>query len=656
MYSSPASARAAGVFNYTMTPPVTAQPTPGSTPGTVGSPNAGSIPVANPSTPGAIPIAKPAVPSLPGFTPGAPQFFGPGTPANRAPGLTPGTVPMSYNPLAAYTGPSPTALLQQNPNLAPTIIGGGANLGVMTDRLGNKIYAPGMPPPGFASGGLAQATAAQNEANLADEDDDGISLPNPAAPSAQTSPTGAQAMLAALPKTQVSTKSSPTSASVKRTSKAMLTDKMGQPKGMAMEMEQLSAAKTPAPEGKEPESARSQMEALAMAYKLREREALDTAKGLMKATFSRPSLERPSLLKGKLTKKRFADGGEAKKAEEVEGQDGPSASKLLRRLGLAVARGVPQAVTGLVDLAALPLTATGRMKAEDVVGTTDYLTKKGLLPKPQEGLASETAELLSSMASPGGAAKAAMLGIMGPKGIIEAARRSTAFKGRGLSAEPEKFSAKEMMDALREQGIDVERTWLRGKKDPQIDFIKPRSYEYLEALYEHQKRPDAIEQALRDSNRSMRVVGSPGSTLSRQSDDRSVTKFNTKGGVWLTDSPSIAQTYTGEKGYVIPVLTPKPDVVLNAKGEQWSDFYRKDKDWKEAFADPKVRLVEVRNIIDAGPHWNRMISQDASEEELRALLTATNLFAKKPFEQRVVSKLTGEPFPFKHGGAVSHAV
>ena len=174
-------------------------------------------------------------------------------------------------------------------------------------------------PQKFALGGdLAQATAAQNAANLADEADEGISLPNPAAASSDATPTGAQAMLASLPKTQVSTKSSPTSASVKRTSKAMLTDKMGQAKGMAMEMEQLSAAKAPAPENKEPESARAQMEALALAYKLREREALDTAKGLMRATFSRPSLEKPSLLKGKLTKKRFADGGEAKKARGGE--------------------------------------------------------------------------------------------------------------------------------------------------------------------------------------------------------------------------------------------------------------------------------------------------------------------------------------------------
>jgi hypothetical protein len=420
---------------------------------------------------------------------------------------------------------------------------------------------------------------------------------------------------------------------------------------MAMELEQLSAAKTPAPEAKEAESARSQMEALALAYRLREKEATDTAKGLMKATFGRPTLEKPSLLKGKLTKKRFADGGEAKKAEEVEGSDGPSASALLRRLGLAVARGVPQAVTGLVDLAALPLTATGRMKAEDVVGTTDYLTKRGLLPKPQEGLASESAELLSSMASPGGAAKAAMLGMLGPKGLIEAARRSKAFKGPGMTVPEEKFSSQEMLKMLEEQGIDTSRTWLRGKKE---DLGRPEwqlDYDTLEYLYNYQKRPDAVEAAMRDSRRSQALQGR---TLSRQPEDRSVTKFNTKGGVWLTDSPSVAQTYTGERGYVIPVYAPKPDVRLDAKGEQWGDFYRKDKDWKEAFADPKVRLVEVRNIIDAGPHWSRMTSENPSEEELRALLTATNLFAKKPFDKRVVNKLTGEPFPFKHGGAVKH--
>jgi len=154
---------------------------------------------------------------------------------------------------------------------------------------------------------------------------------------------------------------------------------------------------------------------------------------------------------------------------------------------------------------------------------------------------------------------------------------------------------------------------------------------------------------MRDSRRSQ---ASAGRSLSRQSGDRDVTKFNTKGGVWLTESPSLAQTYTGDMGYVIPVYAPKPDAVLDAKGEQWTDFYRKDKGWQEAFADPNVRLVEVRNVLDAGPHWSSMISPEASEEELRALLTATNLFAKKPFDKRVVNKMTGEPYEYKHGGAV----
>lgn len=70
-------------------------------------------------------------------------------------------------------------------------------------------------------------------------------------------------------------------------------------------------------------------------------------------------------------------------------------SKKLAQLLKAVARGAPQAVTGLVDLAALPLTATGMIDSKDVFGSTDYLTKKGLLPQPQPGLGNQTAELLA---------------------------------------------------------------------------------------------------------------------------------------------------------------------------------------------------------------------------------------------------------------------
>jgi predicted GNAT family N-acyltransferase len=93
----------------------------------------------------------------------------------------------------------------------------------------------------------------------------------------------------------------------------------------------------------------------------------------------------------------------------------------LRKLGLAAARGVPQLATGFVDLAALPFTMTGVMKPEQAVGSTAYLTSKGLLPPPQEGLLSETTELVSSSVNPAAAAKT--VGLIGAtkagKGIME---------------------------------------------------------------------------------------------------------------------------------------------------------------------------------------------------------------------------------------------
>jgi hypothetical protein len=83
----------------------------------------------------------------------------------------------------------------------------------------------------------------------------------------------------------------------------------------------------------------------------------------------------------------------------------------LRKLGLATARGVPQLATGFVDLAALPFTATGMLRPEQVFGSTDYLTFKGLLPPPQKGLLGETTELVSSALNPAGAAKT--IGLLG---------------------------------------------------------------------------------------------------------------------------------------------------------------------------------------------------------------------------------------------------
>lgn len=74
-------------------------------------------------------------------------------------------------------------------------------------------------------------------------------------------------------------------------------------------------------------------------------------------------------------------------------------------LGRSVARGVPQAVTGFVDLAALPFTLSGLLDPKNVVGSTDYLTARGFLPQPSQNLLGQTTELLSSAVTPAGVAK-----------------------------------------------------------------------------------------------------------------------------------------------------------------------------------------------------------------------------------------------------------
>jgi predicted GNAT family acetyltransferase len=100
----------------------------------------------------------------------------------------------------------------------------------------------------------------------------------------------------------------------------------------------------------------------------------------------------------------------------------------LRSLGLSAARGIPQLATGFVDLAALPFTATGLLKPEQAVGSTAYLTSKGLLPPEQQGLLNQTTELVSGAMNPAGAAKT--IGLLGAtkasKEAMDAIRKMSA--------------------------------------------------------------------------------------------------------------------------------------------------------------------------------------------------------------------------------------
>jgi hypothetical protein len=61
----------------------------------------------------------------------------------------------------------------------------------------------------------------------------------------------------------------------------------------------------------------------------------------------------------------------------------------------SIARGAPQAVTGFVDLAGLPFTASGLLDPRQVVGSTAYLTERGLLPQPSQSLLGQTTEAIS---------------------------------------------------------------------------------------------------------------------------------------------------------------------------------------------------------------------------------------------------------------------
>lgn len=123
-----------------------------------GTPTGTTQPIA--STPGAVTnVTRPtgptqALPGVPGatFTPGQPQFFG------NVPGaMLPGTLPFSYNPIQAYQGPMVGQMLARNPNLSPTVLGGPQALGYYTDRLGNRILAPGGALMSFAKGGEARS-------------------------------------------------------------------------------------------------------------------------------------------------------------------------------------------------------------------------------------------------------------------------------------------------------------------------------------------------------------------------------------------------------------------------------------------------------------------------------------------------------------------
>ncbi len=274
----------------------------------------GGINITGPASPifGSSPISRGGAATNPN------SYFGLSQPSN--PGISAGTTALGPADLPMAGAMNTMNAIGQSKNLSPTMLGGAQNAGFFTDRLGNRIVAPGMvptyginPPPGFAKGGDVSMAdiLAMNTETLSDEKPEEVINTNPVGT--------AQQMLADL---QGAGKASPTRQAIKRV-KTSGGGGASADKGMQMSYEDLAkgdlgAMKDYTPKARDTESARSQMEELARVYQMKIRAAQNKARGLMADTMGAPTLEQPTLTKGTLTKKRFQKGGEAKKARGGE--------------------------------------------------------------------------------------------------------------------------------------------------------------------------------------------------------------------------------------------------------------------------------------------------------------------------------------------------
>lgn len=172
---------------------------------------------------------------------------------------------------SAPMGQSAQQLLAQQPNLTPGMLGGMQNAGVMTDRLGNRIFAP---VAGFADGGEVQEPVEQQEDMQESE---------------------ARQMLANL-------------SAKHRASRG------GAEAPKTMTMTVAAVPEMMAQEKAQPKTAKAELLALASQMEQQKKAHMDAAKGLRRGTLMAATLEKPSLTKEKMSVKRFAKGGAARTA------------------------------------------------------------------------------------------------------------------------------------------------------------------------------------------------------------------------------------------------------------------------------------------------------------------------------------------------------
>lgn len=214
----------------------------------------------------------------------------------------------------------------------------------------------------------------------------------------------------------------------------------------------------------------------------------------------------------------------------------------LKRLGLSIARGVPQMATGLVDLAALPFTLTGLLEPEQAVGSTDWMTKRGYLPPKQEGLLSETSELMSSAMSPAGAAKSGLLGL----GMIAGAKGQKAITKAIKTAQDEAMEI-----AQKNAALPIEKGGLGlPANNTAIDRARAMGADIDNPIY----RGTVTDEIVANPNMG---------TGQRQGT-----------GIWASKDPYLANTYAENPGgNVMPLVMLKDGNVayVDWKGQNWGD-------------------------------------------------------------------------------------